>query len=183
MLGPMLYLTEPETQDSAKEKCAQGNADDKDAQRAKPESVQDHNMNWDLHATTKGGKGNGEGNGKGKGYGECWHCGEWGHPRRECPQLQGKDASKGSFSALKGHKGGGGKGKHKTGKGGKGYGYKREGNWNKGGGYHNYRPPGKGVGKGLNYMSEGWCSAWGPEVANNYYSDDWYGEYGDQHLG
>ena len=30
------------------------------------------------------GKGKGKGGERGKGYGKCWHCGEWGHPRREC---------------------------------------------------------------------------------------------------
>ena len=51
----------------------------------------------------KGGKG-----GK-KGYGECWHCGEWGHPRRECPKLlAGKGG--GSVAALKGKFGYEGKG-------------------------------------------------------------------------
>lgn len=29
-------------------------------------------------------KGGNSGNGKGTGYGQCWHCGQWGHPRREC---------------------------------------------------------------------------------------------------
>ena len=125
-----------------------------------------------MYATTNGGKGNGKGTGKGKGYGECWHCGEWGHPRRERPELHGKDASNGFISALKGSKGYGGKGKGKKGKGGKRYGYKGKGNGYKGGGYNNYRSPGKGVGKGLNYMSEDWYNAWGAEENNNYYSDD-----------
>ena len=38
---------------------------------------------------------------KGKGYAKCWHCGGWGHPRRECKawlELQ----SKGGVGALKG---------------------------------------------------------------------------------
>ena len=29
----------------------------------------------DLYAATKGGKAKGS-----KGYGQCWECGEWGHP-------------------------------------------------------------------------------------------------------
>ena len=39
-----------------------------------------------------------------KGYGECWHCGEWGHPRRECPKLAGGKVG-GDVSALKGKNG------------------------------------------------------------------------------
>ena len=33
------------------------------------------------------------------------------------------------------------------------------GKGDKGGGYFNYRSPGKGVGKGFNYMSDGWYNA------------------------
>ena len=115
MPGPMLYLTEPQTQDTAKESGTQSKADNKDDCKSKTEEALDANQDWDLYAATKGNKGNGKGSGKGKGYGECWHCGEWGHQRRECPHLQGKDAAKGSISALKGYKGNGGKGKGKKG--------------------------------------------------------------------
>lgn len=41
------------------------------------------------------------------GYGECWHCGEWGRPRRGCPHLNDPAKGKGSFDALKGGKGNG----------------------------------------------------------------------------
>ena len=43
----------------------------------------------DVNAATKG---NGKDKKGAKGYGECWHCGQQGHPRRECPEwlkLQG----------------------------------------------------------------------------------------------
>lgn len=40
----------------------------------------------DVCAATKG-KGKGKGIGK-SGYGQCWHCGKHGHPRRECPDLE-----------------------------------------------------------------------------------------------
>ena len=172
-----------QTQDIANESGTQSKADNKDDCKSKTEEAQDVNQDWDLYAATKGSKGNGKGSGKGKGYGECWHCGEWGHPRRECPLLQGKDAAKDSISALNGYKGSGRKGKGKKGKGGKGYGFKGKGQGNNGGGYYNYRSPGKGVEKGLNYMNDDWDNAWGTEEANNYYSDGWYGDYGDQHLG
>ena len=93
----------------------------------------------------KGGK-----KGKSKGYGACWHCGEWGHPRRGCPQLRG--AQKGTVNAVKGKRKGF-KGKGKGFKGGKGKGYK--------GGY---RSPGTVVGKGLNYYcGDEYSEAWGDE--------------------
>ena len=59
--------------------------------------------------------------GEGKGYGECWHCGQWGQPRRECPELR---KEKGIVAAPEGKgkgKGNGPKG-YKGYKGGKGYG-------------------------------------------------------------
>lgn len=86
----------------------------------------------DVNVVKGGNKG-----GRMKGYGQCWHCGGWGHPRRECPQLAG--AYKGSVNASKG-KGKGFKGGKGTGfKGGKGKGSKGN-SWQYKGGY---RSPGK----------------------------------------
>ena len=61
----------------------------------------------------------GKDKGKGKGYGQCWECGEMGHPRRECPKFLARmNAKGGDVSALKGggKKGKGAKGKGKGGK-------------------------------------------------------------------
>ena len=74
------------------------------------DKTQDETNTGELDAV-KGGK---KGNGKGKGYGQCWHCGQMGHPRRECPEwlkLQG-----GNVAALKGGEGYNGKGKGKRAK-------------------------------------------------------------------
>lgn len=96
-----------------------------------------------------------------KGCGECWHCGGWGHPRRECHQLQGK-----SIGALKGGKQAGGKGIGKYGKSGNG---KGKGNDKRGKGYGcQYGSPGKGVGNGVNQLADDWYDAWGCEQANGY---------------
>ena len=103
----------------------------------KPEDTKEDPEQRDLDAV-KGGK---KDKGKGKGYGQCWHCGEYGHPRRECPEwlkLQG-----GSVAALEGDWN---KGKGKKGKGKKG---------GKGKGWNNYgKSGGKSAGKSLNYW--GW---------------------------
>ena len=66
-------------------------------------------------------KGSKKDKGKGKGYGECRHCGQWGHPRRECPEFL---KEKGVVAAPKGKGKGQGKGQkgYKGYKGGKGYG-------------------------------------------------------------
>ena len=66
----------------------------------------------------------------------------------------------------------------KQGKGGKGYGYKGKGKGGKGN-YYNYRSSGKGVGKGLNNMSDDWYNAWGAEEVYDY-TGGWWGQDGDQ---
>ena len=101
------------------------------------DKTQDETNTGELDAV-KGGK---KGNGKGKGYGQCWHCGQMGHPRRECPEwlkLQG-----GNVAALKGGEGYNGKGKGKKGKGKKGQGTGK-GWWNYG------KAAGKAAGTSLN---------------------------------
>ena len=56
------------------------------------------NTGQDINAASKGGKAK-----NGKGYGQCWECGEWGHPRRECPKFIARMAGKGGdVNALKG---------------------------------------------------------------------------------
>ena len=51
-------------------------------------TFKDEQNSWqggnDFYATIEG---NGKGKEGGKVYGEYWHCGGWGHPRRECPHL------------------------------------------------------------------------------------------------
>ena len=139
---------------------------------AAPEKAEARHSTHDTHTPTQpkpdtdlnAVKGDKKDKSKGKGYGECWHCGQWGHPRRECPQLL---KEKGDLAALKGK----GKGK---GKGSKGYkGYKgRKGNGQGGGkggkGKYNYGN------KGLNYYSdEDYYNAWGGEGESNYNYEDW----------
>ena len=70
----------------------------------------------------KGIKGNsGKSNGKGKAYGKRWHRGEWGHPRRECPEwLELQNGGSANVAALKGAGWQQPKGKGKNGKGEKG---------------------------------------------------------------
>ena len=46
----------------------------------------------------KGGK---QSDGKGKGYGQCWHCGQMGHPRRECPEWLGAAKWHGERGGIK----------------------------------------------------------------------------------
>ena len=58
--------------------------------------------------------------------------------------------------------------------GGKGYNYN-----------YGYRPPGKGVGKGLNELSDDWYNAWGNNGWGDYedeydYSEDHWNSYGGE---
>ena len=155
--GPMLCVASQEDLENTKDEDGktQDRAEDREFGKAITKDTE-------LYAATKG---KGKGKKGAKGYGECWHCGEWGHPRRECPHLNDLGKAKGSFDALKG-----GKGKGKTGKGGKGTG---KHGWGKGNGYQ-YRSLGKGVGKGLNQVDADWYSAWGSEYNGDYeyYNED-----------
>ena len=147
-----LYLTE----DGERDKEAPKEDKPESAQRQEEKQYNGED-NGDLNAATKGDK-----KGKGNGYGACWHCGVWGHPRRECPELVGQP--KGSVNALKG-KGKGFKGKGKGYKGGKGKSYKGGCNNYKGG----YRSPGKAIGKGLNYYAnDEYSEAWGNDHSYDY---------------
>ena len=82
--GPVICLTikdqaEEETEHIKVEPLTYSQAASQAGPPAKPEQSQEA----DLNAV----KGDKKGKGKGKGYGECWHCGQWGHPRRDCPEL------------------------------------------------------------------------------------------------
>ena len=139
-IGPMLCMAAEDQSESTN-----GNTNVANSTKEQNKDNADSNLQYpkgigDVNAATKG---NGKNKKGSKGYGECWHCGEWGHPRRECPHLNNPAKGKGSLGALKGGKGKGFKGK---GKGGKGKGKGGKGNWGKNH-YHNYnyRSPGKGV--------------------------------------
>ena len=150
------------------------NADTNSKTRAKNKEqgpIIDTTKEEELNAATKG---KGKGKTGSKGYGECWHGGEWGHARRECPHLNDPTNGKGSLGALKG-----GKGKGTKGTGGKG---KGKSSWDKGSSYP-YRSPGKGVGNGFNQMDMDRHNAWGSEYVGDheYYYDDYNnGNDGDQ---
>ena len=94
-----LYLTE----DTSKEEDNRLGAE---VDNQKAQQTQDKEQ-WtgkgdqgDFNAMPKGGK-----KGTCKGYGARWHCGEWGHPHRECPQLIANQQG-GTLSALKGKRNG-----------------------------------------------------------------------------
>ena len=172
--GPMLCMAEDGQENTVSTSTNANNTKDVAKEDAKDKDNQ-WDGNGDVNATTKG---NGKGKKGAKGYGECWHCGEWGHPRRECPHINDPAKGKGSLAALKGKQGGGkAKGKHGKGwKGGKG---KGKGKWGKGyNNNYNYRYPGKGVGKGLNELNDEWFNAWGDDSYGDYdydynYGDNW----------
>ena len=111
--GPMLCLAEL-NQERTYAAVAATNITNKDGKEKDSDKTEPHKADGDLDAI----KGNKKDKGKGKGYGQCWHCGEMGHPRRECPEwlkLQG-----GNVAVLKGAYWNGYKGKGKKGKGKKG---------------------------------------------------------------
>ena len=178
--GAMLALTENTTESSeasdtndnhAKANIAQPTANEHYNNGGGNEQCQD-----EFYAVPKGGKGK-----IGKGYGQCWECGEMGHPRRECPKFLARMNGKGGeVAALTG---GGKKGKVGKGKGGKG----GKGKWNGKGNQHyrtncnyNDQSPGKAVGKGLNNFDMEYFDARGDELngygggdASNWWHEDW----------
>ena len=144
--GTMLALTE---NDSSQDKA------DKEDNNHTKEGIGETNTNSistfgnngkghnpdELYVAPKGGKGQGK-----TGYGQCWECGEMGHPRRECPKFFARmNGNNGDVVALKG----GGK----NGTGGKGKGKGGKGKWNGTGNpyykynSYNYQSLGKAVGK------------------------------------
>ena len=103
----MLYMTERNTDADAEDSKDSHNADDKtncNKENAEDRTNKEYEQQmWENYLKTVGkskGKGK-DGKDKNKGYGKCWHCGEWGHPRRECPEYI-KLQSKGDVSAFKG---------------------------------------------------------------------------------
>lgn len=110
---------------------------------------QDTAVGGDLNVAAEG-----KSKSKCKRNGQCWHCWEWGHPRRECLQLNNQ---KGDVNALKGKGKGNGLGYKGGYKGGTGKGP----NGSKGKGYKGYRSFGKAIGKGFNYHpNEDYAEAW-----------------------
>ena len=110
--GPVLCVAAEGQTEQTEDKT---NAANNTGTNADPSSVHPSNgaTGGEVNAATNG---NGKDKRGSKGYGECWHCGEWGHPRRECPHLNDPSKGKGALGALKGGKGKGGKGKGKGGK-------------------------------------------------------------------
>ena len=166
--GTMLYLAERETEDRDAESLTENKGPAQHGDDQIRTSELKDGLTEDLNALAKS---RGKDKDKAKGYGKCRYCGEWGHPRRECPEWL-KQQGKGDVSALKGGGKKGYKGKGKQGKG-KGYG------GGKGKGYQ-YRSPGKGVGKGLNYWGgDDYAEAWGgADWGNDYHSNDYDYDYG-----
>ena len=77
--GTMLAMTETasdaDTQDT-KTGNFTNNDEDSKGKTHNFNTNKEENSSEDLYAVPKGGKGK-----NGKGYGQCWECGEWGHPR------------------------------------------------------------------------------------------------------
>ena len=180
--GPMLYMKDEGTKTEYPDNRAKEKDQTTDKQREDTHGEHRHREDgkWgDSGQFDVVGKGEGKGGDKAKGYGKCWHCGEGGHPRRECPKWL-ELRNKGDVSALKGGNSGykGRKGKGKKGKGKGGFNGKGKGSYN-----YNCRNPGKGVGKGLNYYGDhDYVEAWGNGEWD--YESNWndYG-YGDGYLG
>ena len=150
-------ITAPNTSSTTSTNSADANKGD----------IKDRDNDWhgeiDVYAAYKG---TGKGQKGSKGYGECFRCGEWGYPRRECPHLNDLTEAKGALAPLKGGKSAGSKGKGKYGKIGKDKG-NGNGKWGKGCNYQ-YRSPGKGVGEGFNELNDDCYNAWGGGGANEF---------------
>ena len=92
--GPLICLTAQEEADkdtqhaAAPDKAEAQHAENIAAEKPKThtgaQQVPDSNLN-----ASKGSK---KGKGNGKGYGECWHCGQWGHLGRKCQNYSKKRA-------------------------------------------------------------------------------------------
>ena len=91
MTGPMLCAAEqtPDTKTDAQTSNTQTTT--------QPNAQQAPTQPTDLNAASKDGKERAA-----KGYGKCWGCGEWGHPRRECPEFLKRMGKGGDVAALKG---------------------------------------------------------------------------------
>ena len=171
VLGPMICATTEEE-----------NKEDPRPKETQPDRPTDTNtVDASINAATNGQKKGGKEHRKG--YGQCWECGEMGHPRRECLNFlerMGKGQQQ-DISALNGT--------GKYGKGGKWS--KGKGNGVKGNGYYGgkgakgYTSLGKAIGKGLNYWGEDeYLAAWGNEH-EEYYGYDYrnYGHADMNHVG
>ena len=138
--GPLICFAEEEQQTyatvvAAPKQQTEQHKTDPNHNPIKPHDNTGGNADGDIDAV-KGGK---KGNGKGKGYGQCWHCGQFGHPRRECPDWLKLQGESGNVAALKGFGWNTGKGKGRKGKGKKG---------GKGKGWSGYgKSAGKSIGK------------------------------------
>ena len=113
--GPMICFNAEENNkdgDTTIHSKANSGANNTSCTGASKEDIKEIDNGWqgenDLNAAYKG---NNKGKKGSKGYGECWHCGGWGHPRRECPHFNEFTTAKGAITTLKGGKSGGGKGK------------------------------------------------------------------------
>ena len=90
--GTMLAMTETASDAETQGTKTSNSTNDNELQNSKAANLntdKDEQSSEDLYAVPKGGKGK-----HGKGYGQCWECGEWGHPRRECPKFPARTGGK-----------------------------------------------------------------------------------------